>query len=91
MGISNYEGSFGAVSVESGTLSISGNAYMDSLSFAGGSVEFSEGAMLFVSGDFGAADGAGAKTELTRYLALLHGQGEDEIAFEAKLAAEAGA
>ena len=63
LGISNYEGSFGAVSVESGTLSISGNAYVDSLSFAGGSVEFSEGAMLFVSGDFGAADGAGAKTE----------------------------
>lgn len=52
LGISNYEGSFGAVSVESGTLSISGNAYMDSLSFAGGSVEFSEGAMLFCVGRF---------------------------------------
>lgn len=36
-------------------------------------------------------DLAGAKTELTRYLALLHGQSEDEIAFEAGLAAEAGA
>lgn len=36
-------------------------------------------------------DLAGAKTELTRYLALLHGQSEDEIALEAGLAAEAGA
>lgn len=63
LGISNYEGSFGAVSVEGGTLSILGNAYADSLSFGGGSVKFSDGAMLFVSGDFGAAEGARAKVE----------------------------
>ena len=42
-------------------------------------------------GNYQEHDLAGAKAELTRYLALLHGQNEDEIAFEAKLAAEAGA